>query len=57
MNALAWQELYEAFAAFAYIARRQGFYVGALDKMEHSLFDMCPYPRSFRPNKKGVHRK
>ena len=50
MNGLAWKELYDAFAAFAYIARRQGFYVGDVQKMEHSLFDMCPFPKSYKPN-------
>ena len=53
MNGLAWKELYDAFAAFAYVARRYGFYTEALKNMEHSLFDMCPFPCSFRPNKKG----
>lgn len=50
MNGLAWKELYDAFASFAYIARRQGFYIGWLEEMEHSLFDMCPYPKSYKPN-------
>jgi hypothetical protein len=50
MNALAWRELYDKFVEFAYVARKQGFYVGQVQEMEYSLFDMCPYPRSYRPN-------
>ncbi len=50
MNGLAWTELYNKFAAFAYVARRQGFYVGQVQEMEYSLFEMCPYPRSYQPN-------
>ena len=54
MNGLAWTELHEKFAEFAYVARRQGFYVGQIQEMEYSLFEMCPFPRSYRPNtKKG----
>jgi hypothetical protein len=54
MNGLAWTELYNKFAEFAYAARRQGFYVGQVQEMEYSLFEMCPFPRSYRPNtKKG----
>ena len=36
MNGLAWTELYNKFAAFAYVARRQGFYVGQVQEMEAS---------------------
>lgn len=53
MNALAWKELYDKFSEFAYVARKQGFYVGWIQEMEYSLFDMCPFPRSYHPNKKG----
>ncbi len=58
MNGLAWKELYDKFAAFAYIAKRQGFYNRTIGDMEQSLFDMCPYPRSYRPdNRKGADRR
>ena len=57
MNGLAWTELYEKFAAFAYVARRQGFYVKKVQEMEYSLFEMCPFPRKFIPNKKGGSKK
>lgn len=57
MNGLAWTELYNKFAAFAYIARRQGFYVNAIQDMEYSLFEMCPFPRNYRPNKRGAREK
>ncbi|MGN8831075.1 hypothetical protein ACTNDZ_00755 [Selenomonas montiformis] len=45
MNGLAWTELYDRFAAFAYVARKQGFYVGQIQEMEYSLFGMCPFPK------------
>lgn len=45
MNGLAWTELYNKFAAFAYVARKQGFYVKAVQDMEYSLFEMCPFPK------------
>ncbi len=57
MNGLAWTELYNKFAAFAYVARRQGFYVGQVQDMEYSLFEMCPFPRRYIPEKKGGNRK
>ena len=57
MNGLAWTELYNKFAAFAYVARRQGFYVGQVQEMEYSLFEMCPFPRNYRPDKKGGSKK
>lgn len=57
MNGLAWTELYDKFAEFAYVARKQGFYVGQVQQMEYSLFEMCPFPRSYRPDKKGGKRK
>ena len=50
MNGLAWTELYNKFAAFAYAARRQGFYVKQVQEMEYSLFEMCPFPRNYKPN-------
>ena len=53
MNGLAWTELYNQFAAFAYVARRQGFYVGQVQEMEYSLFEMCPFPRNYRPDRRG----
>ena len=56
MNGLAWTELYNKFAAFAYVARRQGFYVGQVQEMEYSLFEMCPFPKTYRPNTKGAHK-
>lgn len=52
MNGLAWTELYDRFAQFAYVARKQGFYVGQIQEMEYSLFEMCPFPRSYRPNRR-----
>lgn len=51
MNALTWKELYDKFAAFASIARRQQFYINQIKDMEHSLFDMCPYPRTCKKDK------
>ncbi len=57
MNGLAWTELYNKFAAFAYVARRHSFYVGQVQEMEYSLFEMCPFPRNYRPDKKGVKHK
>lgn len=45
MNALAWKELYDKFAAFAHEARQHGFYVAEIDKMESSIFDMSPFPK------------
>lgn len=57
MNGLAWMELYDKFAAFAYTARRQGFYVNQIQEMEYSLFEMCPFPRTYRPDTKGVNKK
>ena len=57
MNGLAWSELYEKFAEFAYVARRQGFYNNTIQEMEYSLFEMCPFPRRFIPEKKGGNRK
>ena len=53
MNGLAWTELYNKFTAFAYVARRQGFYVGQVQEMEYSLFEMCPFPRNYRPDRCG----
>lgn len=53
MNGLAWSELYEKFVAFAYVARRQGFYVNQIQEMEYSLFEMCPFPRNYRPDRCG----
>jgi hypothetical protein len=53
MNGLAWKELYDKFSAFAYVAKRQGFYVKSVQEMEYSLFEMCPYPRSYRVDKTG----
>ena len=52
MNGLAWTELYKKFAAFAYVARRQGFYPKQIQEMEYSLFEMCPFPRNYRPDKR-----
>ena len=57
MNGLAWKELYDKFAAFAYTARRQGVYVNQIQEMEYSLFEMCPFPRTYRPDTKGVNKK
>lgn len=57
MNGLAWTELYNKFTAFAYVARKQGFYVKAVQDMEYSLFEMCPFPRNYRPNKRGARKK
>ena len=57
MNGLAWTELYNKFAAFAYVARRQGFYVNQIQEMEYSLFEMCPFPRNYRLDTKGGNRK
>jgi hypothetical protein len=57
MNGLAWTELYNKFAAFAHVARRQGFYVNAIQDMEYSLFEMCPFPKRYIPEKKGGNRK
>ena len=57
MNGLAWSELYDKFAAFAYVARRHGFYMGQVRDMENSLFEMCPFPRDYKPDKKGGKRK
>ena len=57
MNGLAWTELYNKFAAFAYVARKQGFYVKAVQDMEYSLFEMCPFPRNYKPNKRGEQKK
>lgn len=53
MNGLAWTELYDRFAQFVYVARKQGFYVDQIQEMEYSLFEMCPFPRNYRPNKRG----
>ena len=53
MNGLAWTELYNAFSKFAYVARKQHFYDQAVQEMEYSLFDMCPFPKSYRPNRIG----
>lgn len=53
MNGLAWTELYNKFAAFAYVARWQGFYVGQVQEMEYSLFEMRPFPRNYRPDRCG----
>lgn len=50
MNGLAWTELYNKFAAFAYVARQQGFYVKQVQEMEYSLFEMCPFSRNYKPN-------
>lgn len=57
MNGLAWTELYNRFSAFAYVARKQGFYVNTIQDMEHSLFEMCPLPKRYIPEKKGGNRK
>ena len=57
MNGLAWTELYNKFAAFAYVARKQGFYVKAVQDMEYSLFEICPFPRNYKPNKRGEQKK
>lgn len=57
MNGLAWTELYDRFTQFAYVARKQGFYVGQIQEMEYSLFEMCPFPRRFIPEKKGGNKK
>ncbi len=57
MNGLAWSELYEKFAEFAYVARRQGFYNNTVQEMEYSLFEMCPFPRKYRSDTKGGNRK
>jgi len=57
MNGLAWTELYNRFFAFAYVARKQGFYVNTIQDMEHSLFEMCPFPKRYIPEKKGGNRK
>ena len=57
MNGLDWTELYEKFAAFAHVARKQGFYVKSVQDMEYSLFEMCPFPRNYRSDTKGGNRK
>lgn len=57
MNGLEWIELYEKFAAFAYVARRKDFYVKQVQEMEYSLFEMCPFPRKYRSDTKGGNRK
>ena len=57
MNGLAWTELYDRFAQFAYVARKQSFYVWQVQEMEYSLFEMCPFPRRFIPEKKGGSKK
>ena len=44
---LQWHILYDAFAAFAAMARQYHFYEEA--KMEASLFEMSPYKK----NRKG----
>lgn len=40
MNNLEWLAGYNAFMVFASWARRHGFYVEALDRMEQSFKDM-----------------
>jgi len=50
MTWLGWSMLYKAFAGFAHEARRYRFYLKEIDDMEESLFEMCPYPRSYRKN-------
>ena len=57
MNGLDWTELYEKFAAFAHVARKQGFYLKSVQDMEYSLFEMCPFPREYRSDTKGGNRK
>lgn len=57
MNGLDWTELYEKFAAFAHVARKQGFYLKSVQDMECSLFEMCPFPRKYRSDTKGGNRK
>jgi hypothetical protein len=56
LNGLAWTELYNAFSKFAYVARKQKFYEGMVQEMEYSLFKMCPFPKTYRPNTKGAHK-
>lgn len=51
MNDLAWTELYNKFAAFAYVARRQGFYVNHIQEMEHSISE------KLQTDVKGVREK
>ncbi len=59
MTGLAWTTLYNAFADFAYEARRHRFYMSQIDEMEDSLFEMCPFPKRFRigNEKKGEQKK
>lgn len=45
MNNLHWVALYEAFAAFAAMARQYKFYDDEVNRMEKSLFEMCPVKR------------
>lgn len=42
---LQWHILYDAFAAFAAMARQYHFYEEDVEKMEASLFEMSPYPK------------
>lgn len=42
---LQWHFLYEAFSAFAALARQYHFYEAEVDKMETSLFEMSPFKR------------
>lgn len=42
---LQWHILYDAFAAFAAIARQYHFYEDDVAKMEAALFEMSPYSK------------
>ena len=51
MTGLAWAALYQSFAAFAFEARKYRFYVREVGEMEDSLFEMCPFPKSYKIEK------
>lgn len=45
INSIQWKILYDKFTEFAYLARQYNFYNEEVDKMENSLFEMCPIPQ------------
>ena len=44
MGTQHWIEFYQRFASFCAMARQYKFYMEEVDKMEQSLWEMCPFP-------------
>lgn len=45
INDLQWMNLYHKFVDFAATAKQYGLFVDTLNRMERSMFDICPLPR------------